>query len=293
MNSFQLLESIWQDLRYAVRAMRKNLAFTTTAVLAVALGIGGNTAIFTVIRAVLLSPLEYKNPDQLVYISMESARLNQREVGFGRDRLEQVRASAQSLTDIGAYLASIENFTLSGAGEPEPLAAGRVSGNFLGALGVSPLLGRGFLPQEDKPGAPLVALIGEGLWRRRYNSDPLIIGKTATLDSKSYTIVGVLPAAFEFPFSGLDVWVTRPSEWTRFAPRYWGLPVLLGFARLKPHSSIEQARAELEVLSRQWAKAHPGLDSDQTMRVVPLKERWCRTSGPCCGRYSARSDLCC
>jgi hypothetical protein len=114
---------------------------------------------------------------------------------------------------------------------------------------VQPALGRGFLRDEDTSGGPPVAMIGAELWKRRFGGDPLVAGKTATLDSIPYTIVGVLPRGFEFPFSGLDVWYPRPSEWSALPRRYWGVPLLKGFGRLKPQVSLEQARAELETLS--------------------------------------------
>jgi putative ABC transport system permease protein len=273
MSAVRLLETLWQDLRYALRAMRKNPAFAATAVLTIALGIGGNTAIFTVVRAVLLKPLEYRDPDRLLRLSVDNLRQNLRDVGFSRIRYEEMRASAQSFTELGVFFIATENVTLSGGDGPEALKAARVSANFLRVLGVAPALGRSFLPEEDAPGAPPVAMISAELWQRRFGGDPFISGKTATLDSTPHTIAGVLPAGFQFPLPGLSVWLARPSEYTGLPPREWpNAAVLIGFGRVKPQVSLEQARAELEVLSRQYAAAHPGPNANVTMRVEWLRD---------------------
>jgi putative ABC transport system permease protein len=274
MNFAAFLETTFQDLRYSLRAMRKNPAFAVTAVLTLALGIGGNTAIFTVIRAVLLKPLEYRDPDRLVYFSMDNAQRNAQDVPFSLTRFEQMKAAAKSFTGLGAFLGSPENMTLSGRGEPEALKGARVSANFLEILGVAPLAGRAFLPDEDRSGAARVVMISELLWRRRFGGDPQIAGQTATLDSTPYTIVGVLPPHFEFPLTGVDVWVPRPSEWSILPPRYWRIAILSGFARLKPAVSLETARAELEVLNKQYILTNPNqIEKSATMRVVRLKDR--------------------
>jgi hypothetical protein len=242
MNGFGFLETTWQDLRYSLRAMRKNPAFAVAALLTVGLGIGGNTAIFTVIRSVLLQPLNYGEPDRLVYLSADNQRRDQQDLPFTEIRLEEMRSSARSFSGIGAFLGSAEDVTLSGAGEPEALKAARVSGNFLKVLAVQPRLGRSFLPEEDTPRGSPVAMISARLWQRRFGSDPLVIGKTVILNAIPHAIVGVLPANFSFPFSNIDVWVPRPSEWSRFPARYWRTVTLLkGFARLKPRVSLQEA----------------------------------------------------
>src|SRR5580704_13407468 len=206
--SIGLLETLHHDLQYAMRTLRKNPLFSATAVLTLALAIGGNTAMFTIIRAVLLKPLEYRDPDRLVRISG----------GATPARFAEMRAAARSFTEIGAY-AGPENLTLAGAAEPEVLKGARVSAGFLRILGVDPMLGRGFLPQEDSPGGAPVAMISAELWQRRFQADSQIVGKTVTLSVAPYTIVGVLPAHFQFPFPGVDVWMTGPSEWPAVPPK--------------------------------------------------------------------------
>ena len=198
MNTIGFLENVSRDAGYALRTMRKNPAFAVTAVLTLALGIGANTTIFTVVNAVLLKPLDYHDPARLVRTS--------RGVTF--TKFEAIR-QARSFTAVGAFLAFNENVTISGVNGPEPLKGARVSPNFLGVLGVAPLLGRRFLAGEESAG-PNVAMISAELWRRRFGGDPRIAGATMRLASASYTIVGVLPAGFQFPFSGVDVW--RPLQ---------------------------------------------------------------------------------
>jgi putative ABC transport system permease protein len=268
-------EAAWRDILYSLRTMARNPAFAVTAMLILALGIGGNTAIFTVIRAVLLRPLNYRDPDRLVYLSVENVKQPLQNASFSLVQFEEMKASAKSFTSLGAY-GRPENFALSSAGEPEELKGARVSANFLDVLGVPPALGRSFLPEEDKAGGSAVAMISTGLWKRRFGGDPLIAGKTVQLESTAYTIVGVLPRSFEFPYESVDVWVTRPSEWSLLPPRYWGLPTLSGFGRLKGLVSLEQASAEMTVVQRQYDIAHPvpsNSDRSAVMRVVRLKDR--------------------
>jgi putative ABC transport system permease protein len=266
MHCFEFLGTIWRDLLYTLRTMRKNPAFAVTAVLTLALGIGGNTAMFTVIRAVLLKPLAYRDPDRLVHISG----------GATSTRFEEMRTAARSYSELGAFAVGIENIAFSGGTGPELLRGARVSANFLRTLGVEPMLGRSFTSEEDAPGGHNVTMISSELWRNRFGGDPMIAGRTVTLDSTPYTIIGVLPAGFQFPFPGLDMWVTRPSEWSVIPPQGRRLsPILSVFGRLKPQVDVEQASAELAVLNRQYATAHPGmLDSkpNSIERVRPLKD---------------------
>src|SRR5579863_592572 len=179
--------------------MLQKPAFTATAVLTMALAIGGNTAMFTVIRAVLLKPLEYRDPDRLVNITGGATPI----------LFAEMKSRSDAFSELGTFTPE-ENITLSGGAEPEVLKGERVSASFLRILGVEPLLGRGFRSEEDSPGGAPVAMISSELWQRRFSADPRIIGKTATLASTAYTIIGVLPARFQFPVAGVDVWLTAP-----------------------------------------------------------------------------------
>ncbi len=249
MNRVRLLETIWQDTLYALRTMRKKPAFTATVVLTLALAIGGNTAMFTVIHAVLLKPLPYRDSDRLVRISG----------GATPTRFEEMKAGAHSFTDLGAFTGE-EDMTLSGGAEPEVLKGARVSASFLRILGVDPVRGRGFLPEEDAPGGAPVVMISAELWQRRFGEDSQIIGKTATLEATPYLIIGVLPPRFQFPFPGVDVWMTVPSESPGIPPKSRVMsPFLTVFGRLKPGLNLEQANAEMKVIRRRYAMAHPAM----------------------------------
>jgi putative ABC transport system permease protein len=259
MTGAALFESSVQDIRFAIRMLRKNLVFTLAAVVTLAAGIGGNSAVFSVIRAVLLKPLEYREPGRLVEVSADYPKRKIWDTTFTKQQFDAFRAKATSFSGLGAYLASQENFILSGEGEPEALKGARVSANFLDILGVAPVIGRGFLPEEEQRGGPDVAMISQRLWRLRFAGSAQILGKTANLNSTPYTIIGVLPRDFHFPRADADVWVTKPEEWSAFPPRFWNISTtLLGFGRLKAGVTLEQARAELDVLNRQAARADEG-----------------------------------
>jgi putative ABC transport system permease protein len=269
-NVTRILEAIWQDTVYAARGMRKNPWFAATAIFVLALGIGANTAMFTVIRAVLLKPLAYRNPDELVRLTG----------GATPTRFEEMKSAAHSFSALAA-IAGDESLTLAGSGEPEVVSGVLVSGNFLQLLGVDPVLGRSFLPSEDSPGGPPVVMISSELWQRRFNRDPQVIGRAITLSAASYNIIGVLPPRFQFPSRGLDVWMTRPEEWPSMPAKSRVLsPFLTIVGRLKPTSDTEQAlrqaNAEMVVVRRQYAMAHPAmLDAKpkSPVEVTPMKEQ--------------------
>jgi predicted permease len=261
------MNGLLQDLRYALRQLRRNPGFTAVALLTLTLGIGGNTAIFSIVHAVLLKPLGYHDPDRVVLVTEGATPV----------RFEELMAGSRSYTELGDFAVGFENIALSGVSEPEMLKGARVSANFLHILGVSPLLGRSFLSEEDKPGAPTVAMISAELWQQRFGADRSTLGKTVTLAGTPYEIIGVLPAGFQFPLAGSQVWLTRPSEWSAVPPQGRPLsPILSLFGRLKPQLDIHQASAELAVLNGQYAAAHPGMldakpDSPETVR--PLKDQ--------------------
>jgi predicted permease len=255
-----LFDVLAQDLRYALRTMRKQPAFAVMILLTLAFSIGANAAIFTVIRFVLLRPLHYQDPDRLVQITGGATPI----------RYDEIRAGARSYRGIGAYLGQVQEVAISGGPAPESLKQARVSANFLSILGSDPLLGRGFLADEDKPEGARTALISAGLWQRRFGGDPQILGRTITLAGTPHLVVGVMSGDFQFPFSGIDVWVPRPAEnVTQFSP------LLVVFGRLAPGVSLQQATAELSVVNHQYAVAHPGmLDTKQgkPAEVLALKQ---------------------
>ncbi len=265
MTKSRTFESIGQAVRFSLRTLRKSPTFSIAVILTLALGIGANTAMFSVIRAVLLKPLEYREPDRLVLVTD----------GATPARAEKITTASRSYSEVGSY-AGLENLALSGFGEPEVLNGVRVSANFLQILGVAPLQGRAFLPEEDQPGAATVVIISAELWRRRFARESTVIGKTIVLAGVPATIIGVLPPGFQFPIAGADVWLTKPSEWSVLQPKARPLsPFLSVFGRLKGGVSVEQATAELAVVDGQYATDHPGmLDTkpDSPDVVLPLKE---------------------
>jgi putative ABC transport system permease protein len=167
---------------FALRMLRKSPGFSAVAIVTLAVGIGVNTTMFSVIRAVLLKPLEYPHPERLVRLVLTVPRRNVADQSFNEVRFEEMRASVQSFSELGAF-GPLENLTLSGSGEPEVVNAARVSFNFLSVLRMQPILGRSFLPEEDKHAGDPVVMISSDLWRRRFNGDPQIIGKSATIDN--------------------------------------------------------------------------------------------------------------
>ncbi len=262
-----ILQSIGHDLHSATRNLRKHPAFSLGVIFLLAVGISADTTIFSVIRAVLLQPLPYHDPDRVVIVADGATPI----------RFAHVKAASRSYDGVGAYTNGLEHVALSGSGQPEVLDAARVSANFLTILGVAPALGRGFLDQEDREGAPAVAIISTSLWQRRFGTDSGILGKTINLAGKPHTVVGILPAGFEFPMKGVDVWLTRPSEWSIIPPFGRPLsPILSIFGRLRYDVTPAAATSELAVLNRQYAAANPGMldmkDPQITDPVRPLKD---------------------
>jgi hypothetical protein len=186
-----------QDLRYAARILWKNPGFTAVAVIALALGIGANTAIFSVVNTVLLRPLPYNTPEQLVMVWEDSSRH-----GYPQDTPAAANfVDWRDQNSVFSGMAAIEDstFNLTGVGEPERLKGREVSTNLFPLLGVDPQIGRVFAASEDQPGAHRVVLLSHRLWQRRFGGDPSIVGKVLTLNDEGYTVVGVMPARFQFP----------------------------------------------------------------------------------------------
>src|SRR5215210_1607209 len=259
-----------QDLRYAARMLARSPAFTTIAVLALALGIGANTAIFSVVNAVLLEPLPFKNPKELVIIWENATHL-----GFPKNTPSPANFldwRAQSTVFTGMAAMAPKNFNLTGVGEPERLDGRRVSANLFDLLGVQPRLGRGFLAEEDTPGTRVV-ILGSGLWQRRFGSDPRIIGQSVNLNGESYTVVGVMPPGIDLP--GFENWkdqlwvpIAFPSEEAQSRGNHY-LEVI---ARMKPGVTLKQARAEMETIAARLAQQYPEENLRIGSIVLPLHE---------------------
>ncbi len=243
---------MFQDLRYGARMLVKNFGFTAVALITLALGIGANTAMFSVVNALLLKPLPYRNPEQLVWVG-ETAPQRKNDFIPGPHFLDW-REQSQTLEQIAAY--SPNDLTLTGAGEPERLDGNRVSAGFFTLLGVTPLLGRNFLPAEDRAGGERAAIISHSLWQRRFSADQNIIGRSITLDNQSYAVVGVLPPDFRFthPF---EVWVPLALDPQQERGNQQ-ISILSAIARLKPGTTREQAQAELETIRSRFESARQG-----------------------------------
>jgi putative ABC transport system permease protein len=249
-----------QDLRYGLRILRRNLGFTLVAALTLALGIGANTAIFSVADAFLLKPLPFPNLGRLAAVV-----IGQKAPAAAADYYDW-KSQDRSFDELAAYRQS--NVNLTGSGQPERLFGAQVTANFFADLESQPALGRSFSNNEDEPGQGQVAILSHGLWQRRFGADPNIAGRVVDLDGKPYTIVGVMPKGFEFPLA--DIWTPlalAPEERAVRATR--NLRVI---GRLKAGVTIQEAQAELAIISRQLEQAYPLTNKDRRANVMPLSE---------------------
>jgi predicted permease len=259
-------------LRYALRQLLKSPGFTLVAVAGLALGIGANVALFSVVNSVLLRPLPYHEPDRLVRLSSTNEETNFTRGLFSYSRYLEVQKRQQVFSDLA--LSAGNAFTLTGRGDPEQLVGLHASAALLPVLGLEPLLGRNFSADEDRRGGERVALIGHAKWQERFNRDPSVLGQTLTLDGAPYTIIGVLPeAATAFPLDRQQIWVPRPAEVPYLQALnnggYWFQVV----ARLEPGVSLEQAREAMNVIAAGYRAAQPGnVDAPSRIEVVPLLE---------------------
>ena len=254
------MEALWQDLRYALRTLAKEPGFTIVAILTLALGIGANTAIFSLIDSVLLNPLPYKNPASLVSIVAGNRESGTTGTPVSFTKFQALEQQTKTLESVGAFYQTTMNMT--GRGEPEDINVNRVNADFFHALGVMPAMGRDFLTAEDQIGGADVAILSNAFWRSQFNSDPNVLGKSLSLDGKPTTIVGVLPRSFEFPFQQPqpDVWVPRVFDILGLRPEqlHMGAGFLFLIARLNPGQTMAQAQAEADGISETYAKAYPG-----------------------------------
>ena len=262
----RLLEDLAQDARYALRSLRKHPGFTFVAVLTLALGIGANTAIFSVINAVLLRPLPYENADRLVVLT---ETISERPIGVSYPNFVDWRNQSTVFENIAA-VRHRESFNLTGAGESERLQGRLVSANFLATLGVNPIAGRGFVAEDDRPGATPAVILSHALWQRRFGGDEKIIGSQLTLNRQSFTVVGVLPAEFQY---GLDADLTVPIglQAERYAARGRD-PGVEALALIKPGVSVEAANAELNTIAARLEQQYPESNTGRRVRLDSLRE---------------------
>ena len=263
--------TLLQDLRYAVRMLVKSPGFTAIAVLTLALGIGANTALFSVVNGVLLSPLPYPQPDRLVALYSRTANFTESSISYP-NFLDWQREN-NSFTDLAAWRG--DSFNMTGAGEPERLRTEMISADFFPILGVQPVLGRTFTAQDDHPGAAPVVILSNGFWQRRFGASQKILGRAISLNGTRYTVIGVLPTNFYFTgnnFRLSDIYIPL-GQWTdaTFLDRRVGMG-MNAVGRLKTGITLAQARADMAGVAENLARAYPQADKDSGVTLHPLKQ---------------------
>jgi predicted permease len=267
-----LLEMLWSDIRFGARVLWKSRGFTLVAVITLALGIAANTAIFSIVNGVLVNPLPFPQPEQLVALHESKPNFDKGSISYPNFLDWQKNNHTFAAMAVSRRYA----FSLTGNGDAEQVNGDFVSGSFFPLLGVNPILGRNFTPAEEQVGATPVALISENLWRRKFSSSPNVLGQNITLNGRDFTIIGVIPASVRLRvagFSGRDI----------FAPiRQWNNSILMnrdaglnfhGIGRLKPSITLAQAQADMKQVTRNLTIAFPDADKGIGAAIVPLKEQ--------------------
>jgi putative ABC transport system permease protein len=267
------LESIWADLKYALRQLHKSPGFTCTVIVTLALGIGANTAVFSVMNAVLLRPLSFPQPDRIFQIEKIAAANSSYTASI--PLFLEWRNHNRVFDHIAAYSVLPVGFNLAERERPERVPGLRVSADFFRVLGVAPAVGRNFAGDEDRTGSPHVVILGDSLWHRRYNSDPGIVGRSIKLDGEAYTVIGILPPGFQFlatmpTSSAIEVWTPLQLPSASRDPS----STLECIARLKSGVTREQAGLEMTSLTRQLAREFPAVfPLDGSVNLLPLQQR--------------------
>jgi len=272
------MDSFFQDVRYGLKLLRKSPGFTTVAILTLALGIGANTAIFSIVNSVLLRSLPFRDPDRLVKVSFENPGLGLHDVPFSVPELDDLRSRSGVFDDVSVVFPTSTNVT--GAKQPERLEALVTSPNYFSMLGVTPQVGRLFGPQDVALGYAEATVISDGEWRRSFGADPGIVGRSIRLDNDLYTIVGVVPPGFRHPgktiATDVEIWATtgfsadlfpKPVRSARFLPG--------AIARLKPDVTVQQAQAQLTTMASQLRNDFPTdypAKSQWSIRIQPLQD---------------------
>ena len=267
------MSTLIHDLRYGVRIFWKHPSFTLVAVITLALGIGANTAIFSLVNSILLQPLPFRDPDRLVRMLQSSPKLGLASWGVSQADYAAYREQNRSFESVAIYSATAANLT--GAGEPERLPIATVTADFFKVFGVNPLLGRTFVEGEDTQGKNQICVISYAFWQRRFGGDPNVIGKTLSLNNTPTQIVGVMPAEFKFPRYEIDLWTPLAHDPKRIAPYFFAL-----VGRLKPGVQVGQAQADTTEVLQNFGRQHPNLSeavglsegNGPRTTVTPLRE---------------------
>jgi predicted permease len=263
--------SFFQDIKYGLRMLAKNPGFSVVAIITLALGIGANTAMFSAVNGIVLRPLPYKDPSQLVNVWGSSADYPGFRMTLSVPEFNDLKSQNRSFESMAAYRNSAMNWT--GHGDPEVISITEISHDFFPALGVSPAAGRIFTPEEDVPGKDQVVILSDALWKTRFGGDPAIIGKTITLDTSPYTVVGIMPRNFQFQDSGDE----SPTAWKPLALPEKTIqsreerPAFV-LARLRRGVTLAQAQADSQIIADRMAQADPKDEKGQGLTIMNLKE---------------------
>ncbi len=261
------MQTLLHDLRYGLRMLRRRPGFTLIAVFTLALGIGANTAIFSVVNTVLLKPLPYADPDRLIIVrETKLPQFPEFSVSPGNflDWQKQNTVFAEIEAQRGA------TWNLTGTGEPERLRGARVTSGLFQMLGARPARGRDFLPEEDQPGRAGVVIISHGLWQRRFGADPGIIGQTLSLSGQSYTVIGIMPPTFQFPDRRTELWA--PMAFTEQDRQAHGAHYISAVGRLKPGVTPEQALSEMKTIAARLEQQYPDSNAGWSVKLAPMLE---------------------
>ncbi|HEU4431967.1 MAG TPA: ABC transporter permease, partial [Pyrinomonadaceae bacterium] len=261
------MKNLLKDIRHGMRSLLRQPAFTIVAVITLALGIGANTAIFSLVNAVLLRALPFDNPERLVSVAKAGGEGGL--PGLAGFQYLAWKEKSTAFDGIAAY--TDNNFNLIGNGEPERISCAQVSASLFPTLGVPPLAGRTFLPEEDRPGQNQVAIVSEGFWQRRYGREPSLVGSTIQLNDKRYTVVGIMPSSFRYP-GDFEIWLPLALDPVRETQGdFWSLVEVVG--RLKPDVTAQQAQAELNLLSEQAAAEQKEKVTVTRLEILPLHQQ--------------------
>jgi putative ABC transport system permease protein len=261
------MTSLGQDLRFSLRMFAKAPGFSAIAILTLALGIGANTAIFSVVNAVLLAPLPYSKPDQLVMVWSKNDPKGYKAFPVSGGDYAEWKSQNSVFDNMAASSDTL--YTLTGTGEPQVVIGYQFSADYFRLLGTRPELGRTFLDEEDRAGGPDVVVLGDAIWRRTFHADPNIVGKSITLTGKPFTVVGVMPPSFRYP-SLVELWTPLGLP-ASFLTKYdeTSLRVL---ARLKPGVTLKQAQSQMDAIQQRIAQEHPQTDGGSGVNLIPLRE---------------------
>src|SRR3984957_3058575 len=267
------VEIVMQDFRFAFRMLRKNPGFSSIAVLTLALGIGANTAIFSVVYAVLLKPLPYADPDQLFTVFQQEIKDANKKTGFSFANFRDFREQNEIFSDLSGVQG--HQLTLTGHGEAYNIDTSVVTPDLFTTFRVQPILGRAFIPDDGKSGAAPVVILSDNLWRGSFGSDPNVIGSSITLDKRSFTIIGVMPATFRFPQvqQSRQLWIPVVDDplfggWIEQRGGHW----LRITGRVKPGVNLVQAQSQFDAISQRLAKQFPEDNDGWTIRMIPLRD---------------------